>query len=818
MQKDDCCSSDEQTETKQCCSGEKNAKKDKQPDNCGCGHDHGDANESKSQVAPKGSVIDPVCGMSVKLNAGKMSAEYDGKTYHFCNPKCHAKFIADPYFYASGNNKKKKKSENKNQLYTCPMDPEIVQEGPGTCPICGMALEPMGGVSDEPNHELVDFTRRFWVSAAMAIPLIILTMGGYVGLPVREWIGEKYVIYIEFILATPVVLWAALPFFQRGWTSILTRNYNMWTLIMLGVGTAYAYSVVATFAPDLFPAGLKSEEGYMPVYFEAAAVIIALVFLGQVLELRAREKTGNAIKALLDLAPKTARRINPDGSEYDAPLENILEGDLIRVRPGESIPVDAIIIEGSSSIDESMITGESLPVAKGENDEVTGGTINKNGSLIIKAKKVGDETMLAKIIEMVANAQRSRAPIQGMVDKVASYFVPTVVLVAIIAFIVWNLYGPAPAFVFALVSAVSVLIIACPCAMGLATPMSIMTAAGKGAQNGVLIKDAAALERMAKVDVLIVDKTGTLTMGKPKLTDVIILGDIKEDELLTLVASLENSSEHPLAEAIVEGAKERGAKLLKVTGFESVTGKGVTGKVSKKQISIGNSAMMQMLNIDIKQANDKANELRATGRTAMFVAIDKKLAGIIAVSDPIKPETKDTIKKLHKLGLKIIMATGDNERTAQAVANELGIDDVLAGVLPEDKQALVSKLHKQDKLVAMAGDGVNDAPALAQSDVGIAMGTGADVAVESAGITLLGGDLSGIVRARKLAKATIRNIKQNLFFAFAYNAAGVPIAAGILYPLTGTLLSPMIAAAAMSLSSVSVISNALRLNRVKLKD
>ena len=782
---------------------------------CGCGHDHADI-KAATKATNKNVEIDPVCGMSVKTDAGKMSYEYQGKLYYFCNPKCYAKFVADPYFYLSGNNKKKPKISNENALYTCPMDPQIVQEGPGTCPICGMALEPMSGVSDEPNHELIDFTRRFWVSAIAAIPLLILTMGGFVGLPIREMIGEKYVIYIEFILATPVVLWAALPFFQRGYSSVVTRNYNMWTLIMLGVGAAYSYSVIATFLPQLFPLSMKMATGHMPVYYEAAAVIIALVFLGQVLELRAREKTGNAIKALLNLAPKTARRINPDGTEYDAPLENILQGDLIRVRPGESIPVDGVIIEGSTSIDESMITGESLPVAKSENDEVTGGTINKNGALIIKAQKVGDETMLAKIVEMVANAQRSRAPIQGMVDKVASYFVPVVVIIAISAFILWMVFGPSPAFIFAIVSAVSVLIIACPCAMGLATPMSIMTASGKGAQNGVLIKDATALEQMAKVDVLIVDKTGTLTMGKPTLTDVIILGKTQEKNFLSLVASLENSSEHPLAEAIVAGAKQRGAKISKITKFAAVTGKGASGMVGKNHVAIGNKAMMKALEISTNKAEEQADNLRKTGRTAMFVAIDKKLSGIIAVSDPIKKESKATIKKLHAQGLKIIMATGDNEKTAQAVANELGIDEVLAGVLPKDKQALVAKLHKQGKMVAMAGDGVNDAPALASADVGIAMGTGADVAVESAGITLLGGDLNGIVKARKLAKATIRNIKQNLFFAFAYNAIGVPIAAGILYPITGTLLSPMIAAAAMSLSSVSVISNALRLNRLKL--
>jgi len=642
-------------------------------------------------------------------------------------------------------------------------------------------------------------------------------MGPYFGLPIREWIGEQTTIYIEFLLATPVILWAAQPFFKRGWTSVMTWNLNMWTLIMLGVAAAYGYSVVATFFPGLFPENLQIKAGAMPVYYEAAVVIIALVFLGQVLELGARERTGDAIKALLDLAPKKARRINDDGSEYDAPVENILEGDKLRVRPGESIPVDGLVLEGRSSIDESMITGESLPVSKKEGDPVTGGTINKNGSIVMEAGKVGDETMLSKIVEMVASAQRSRAPIQGMVDKVAGYFVPVVVLVAIIAFVVWSIYGPEPAFIFALVSAVSVLIIACPCAMGLATPMSIMTAAGKGAQNGVLIKDATALERMSKVDTLIVDKTGTLTEGRPKLTDVVILNDMDENAFLSLSASLENSSEHPLAEAIVAGAEERGAKTSKVTKFEAVTGKGVQGVVGKKKIALGNKAMMDLLKVSFDDdANAQADKLRETGRTAMYVAIDNKPAGIIAVSDPIKKETAETIRELHAAGLKIIMATGDNERTAKAVAAELGIDEVLAGVLPEDKQALVARLHKEGRQVAMAGDGVNDAPALAAADVGIAMGTGADVAVESAGITLLGGDLTGIVRARKLAQATLKNIKQNLFFAFAYNAVGVPIAAGIIYPLTGTLLSPMIAAAAMSLSSVSVIANALRLRSVKL--
>ncbi len=775
-----------------------------------CGVNHS-ASKNFDDIA-----IDPVCGMSVKLNAGKKSYDYAGTIYHFCNPKCYEKFKADPYFYLSGNNKKQKKIENKNALYTCPMDPEIVQEGAGTCPICGMALEPMGGVSDEPNHELIDFTRRFWVSAIAAIPLLILTMGSMLGLPIREIIGEKISIYIEFLLATPVVLWAAWPFFARGWSSIKTWNLNMWTLIMLGVGAAYSYSVVATFLPFLFPTGLQNSSGHLAVYYEAAVVIIALVFLGQILELRARERTGDAINSLLNLAPKTARRINDDGSEYDAPLANILEGDLLRIRPGESVPVDGIVIEGSSSLDESMISGESLPIVKTIGDFLTGGTINKNGSLIMKAQKVGDETVLAKIVEMVANAQRSRAPIQGLVDKVASYFVPIVVSIAIIAFFLWLFLGPAPSFIFALVSAVSVLIIACPCALGLATPMSIMSATGKGAQNGVLIKDASALEAMDKVDVLVVDKTGTLTQGKPTLSDVVIFGKTQEKTLLSLIASIENSSEHPLAQAIVDGAIERGAKISKVKNFEAITGRGVLGQVGKKQVMLGNEAMMRDKKIDLSLALQQFDVFSNQGKTAIFVAIDNKLTGMIVVSDPIKENTKTTIKKLHQAGLKIIMATGDNEKVANALALELDIDEVKAGILPQDKQALIKQLQAKGHIVAMAGDGVNDAPALAQADVGIAMGTGADVALESAGITLLGGDISAIVKARKLSKATIINIKQNLAFAFGYNIIGVPIAAGILYPITGTLLSPMIAAAAMSLSSVSVISNALRLGRIKL--
>ncbi|AVX05394.1 cu(+) exporting ATPase [Maritalea myrionectae] len=773
-------------------------------------HDHTHHGNSDNGA----TAIDPVCGMKVDVNAGKPSLTIKGEDYHFCSQKCHDKFEADPYFYMSGGNKKKAETAPKNVKYTCPMHPEIVRDEPGSCPICGMALEPMDGVASEENHELVDFTRRLWVSVAAAIPLLILTMGPMIGLPIRQWIGENIAIWLELILATPVVLWAAQPFFARGWNSIRTTNYNMWTLIMLGVGAAYGFSVVATLFPGLLPAEVLVM-GHPPVYYEAAVVIIALVFVGQVLELRARERTGDAIRALLDLSPKTARRINDDGSEYDAPLENILIGDRLRVRPGEAVPVDGEVIEGSTAIDESMISGEPVPVEKNVGDKITGGTINKNGTLVMNATHVGEETMLSKIVAMVASAQRSQAPIQGLADKVASYFVPAVVAIAIIAFGVWFFFGPSPSILYALIAAVSVLIIACPCALGLATPMSVMTATGRGAQAGVLVREASALERMAEVDVVVVDKTGTLTEGKPSLTDIVALaGD--EDELLQLVGSLEQGSEHPLAEAIVNAAKEKNVALSETSDFEAVTGKGVLGTVSGAKLGFGNWALMQQLGATSDDAQDKAAALQEQGKTAMYLAKDGDLVAIIAVADKIKPTTKSAIAALHEQGLEVIMATGDNERTAKAVARDLNIDDVRAGVLPEDKKALVEELRAKGKKVAMAGDGVNDAPALAAADVGLAMGTGADVAVESAGITLLKGDLTGIVRARKLAKTTLRNIKQNLFFAFAYNSVGVPVAAGILFPLTGALLSPMLAAAAMSLSSVSVIGNALRLRGLKL--
>ena len=772
------------------------------------GHHHG-GHESGNQVK------DPVCGMMVDPAAGKPHMTYKGHEYHFCSDSCHSKFKADPEKYLTAQSAAA--PAIKGAQYTCPMHPEVIRDEPGSCPICGMALEPvMPSLDDGPNPELVDFTRRFWVSAICSVPLLIITMGPMVGLSVRAWIGEQTALWLEFLLATPVVLWAALPFFKRGVDSFKNRSPNMWTLIMIGVGAAYLYSVVAVLFPEMFPHSFRGHGGSVPVYFEAAAVIVTLVFLGQVLELRARERTGSAIRALLDLAPKTARRIAADGSEADVPLDEVQAGDKLRIRPGDSVPVDGIVVEGRSSVDEAMITGEPVPVEKTEGDKVIGGTVNKNGSLVMQAEKIGAETMLSQIVDMVAKAQRSRAPIQGLADRISFYFVPMVIVVAILSFIGWALWGPEPSMIYAIVAAVSVLIIACPCALGLATPMSIMTATGRGAQAGVLIKDAEALERMAKVDTLIVDKTGTLTEGRPKLTDVVAVSGIDDNTLLQLAASLEKGSEHPLADAIVAGAEAKGLKTDNVDAFEAITGKGVAGTVKGRAVALGNPAMMQDMGLDIAAIQAQADTLRAEGKTAMFVAVDNKLAGLVAVADPIKETAAEAIRTLHARGLKIIMATGDNERTARAVAAKLGLDDVRADVLPEDKKALVDELHKQGKKVAMAGDGVNDAPALAAADVGIAMGTGADVAVESAGITLLKGDLTGIARAHHLAEATIRNIKENLFFAFVYNALGIPVAAGLLYPFTGTLLSPMIAAAAMSLSSVSVIANSLRLRALKL--
>ncbi|AIC30134.1 copper-transporting ATPase protein ActP (plasmid) [Rhizobium etli bv. mimosae str. IE4771] len=760
---------------------------------------------------------DPVCGMAVDRSRAKHFLKVDGEKFYFCSAGCKTKFEADPTAYRDGNRPAAKPAP-KGTLYTCPMHPEVVSDRPGDCPKCGMALEPAGIPPDDegPNPELVDFTRRLWVSAILALPLLALGMGPMLGLPLREAIGEPQASYIELLLATPVVLWAALPFFRRAWASLVNRSPNMWTLIGLGVGTAYLYSLVATLAPGIFPMSFRGHGAAVPIYFEAAAVIVALVFVGQVLELKARERTGSAIRALLDLAPKTARRINADGSESDVPVDDIQAGDRLRVRPGERIPVDGFVLEGQSTVDESMITGEPLPLEKAMGDALTGGTMNKNGSLVMAAEKVGADMVLSRIIDMVAAAQRSRAPIQGAVDRVSAVFVPAVVVAAILAFIVWAAIGPEPSLANALLAAVAVLIIACPCALGLATPMSIMIATGRGAQEGVLIKDAEALERFSKVDTLIVDKTGTLTEGKPVLTDIVAFGGIEENRLLSLAASLERGSEHPLAEAIVSGADERGATFVEVTGFEAKTGKGVKGLAGGMPVALGNAAMLADLGVDPTALSEKAEALRGDGKTVMFVTLDGKLAGLVAVADRIKPTTSAAIKALHDSGLKIIMATGDNERTARAVAKSLGIDEVRADVLPEGKKALIEELRAKGAVIAMAGDGVNDAPALASADVGIAMGTGADVAMESAGITLVKGDLNGIVRARRLAAATMRNIRQNLGFAFGYNALGVPVAAGVLYPVFGLLLSPMIAAAAMSLSSVSVIANALRLRFAKL--
>ena len=703
-------------------------------------------------------------------------------------------------------------------IYTCPMHPEIRRPQPGDCPICGMALEPERAApgEDGPNPELVDFRRRFLVGAVLTIPLLLLTMGPLLGLPVRDWLGERLALWIELVLATPVILWAGWPFLLRGAKSFRTLNLNMFSLIGMGVTAAWGFSVVAMLAPGIFPGGFRDAEGNVGVYFEAGAVIVVLVLLGQVLELRARERTGAAIRALLDLAPKTARVIRPDGREEEIPLEEVAIGDRLRVRPGEKVPVDGEVIEGRSPVDESMLTGEPVPVEKTPGDSVTGATMNGTGGLIIEAQRVGKDTMLARIVEMVAAAQRSRAPIQKLADAVAGKFVPAVIAVAVLSFIGWSLWGPEPALAYGLVSAIAVLIIACPCALGLATPMSIMTATGRGALAGVLVKNAEALERFAEVDTLIIDKTGTLTLGKPRLVAVTPAKGFEEGEVLRLAASLERGSEHPLAAAIVDGAAERGIELANAVDFEAITGKGVTGKVDGRSVALGNARLLADIGIDTGDLAGTAGARRDEGETVMFVAVDGRSAGLIAVADPVKKTTPQALKTLHQLGFRIVMATGDNERTAKAVAARLGIDDIRAGVLPEDKARIVRELQAEGRKVAMAGDGVNDAPALAEADVGIAMGTGADVAIESAGFTLVKGDLMGIVRARRLSQATMRNIRQNLFFAMVYNAAGVPIAAGVLYPVLGLLISPIFAAAAMSLSSVSVIGNALRLRRVKL--
>jgi Cu+-exporting ATPase len=759
---------------------------------------------------------DPVCGMQVDRAAARHLAKHEGRRFYFCSAGCQSKFEAEPARYLAG--RPVPEAMPKGTQYTCPMHPEIVRDAPGDCPLCGMALEPMGIPSGDegPNPELVDFTRRFWIGTALTLPVLVLAMAPHLGLPLREAVGEGPAVWAELILATPVVLWAGWPFFVRGAKSIVNRSLNMFTLIAIGTGAAYLFSLVATLAPQVFPAGFRDAQGHVGVYYEAAAVIVVLVLLGQMLELRARERTGGAIRALLDLAAKTARVIRPDGREEEIPLEAVQVGDHLRVRPGDKMPVDGSVVEGHSVVDESMLTGEPLPVEKAQGDDVTGATINGSGSLVIEARRVGADTVLSQIVGMVAEAQRSRAPIQKLADQVAGVFVPAVVGVAVLAFVAWSIWGPSPAMAYALVAAVAVLIIACPCALGLATPMSIMTATGRGAQAGVLIRNAEALERFAKVDILIVDKTGTLTLGKPKLAAVLPEEGVAEDDLLRLAAALERGSEHPLAEAIVAGAAARGLDLPKTEDFEAITGKGVKGRVDGKSVALGNGKLLDLLGVAARAATAEADARRDQGETVMFVVIEGKLAGLVSVADPVKETTPAALKALHGEGLRIVMVTGDNERTARAVAGRLGIDEVRADVLPEEKARIVKEFQAAGARVALAGDGVNDAPALAQADVGIAMGTGADVAIESAGITLVKGDLTGIVRARRLAQATMRNIRQNLFFAFAYNAAGVPIAAGVLYPVFGLLLSPMIAAAAMSLSSVSVVGNALRLRRVKL--
>jgi Cu+-exporting ATPase len=780
-------------------------------------HDH----HNRPQVPSSGigeathMAKDPVCGANVDPRSANNSAEYGGQIYYFCSRGCKTKFAANPSSYIAAKPKPPAPA-SEDAIYTCPMHPEIRQTGPGNCPICGMALEPDVATAQEvANPELAGMTRRFWIALALSLPVVVLEMGGHL-FKLHTLISEETSNWAQFVLATPVVLWAGWPFFERGARSLATRNLNMFTLIAMGTGVAWAYSAAATLAPGLFPQAFRGADGSVAIYFEAAAVITVLVLLGQVLELRAREQTSNAIKALLGLAPKTARRLRGDNTDEEVPLDAIAVGDRLRVRPGEKVPVDGEILEGRATLDESLVTGESMPVGKDAGAKVIAGTLNQTGSFVMRAEKVGRETLLSQIVNLVAKAQRSRAPIQRLVDQVAAWFVPIVIVTALAAFAAWAILGPEPRFAYGLVAAVSVLIIACPCALGLATPMSIMAGVGRGAQSGVLIKNAEALERMEKIDTLVVDKTGTLTEGKPKVVAIRTSGDIGEDEILRLAASLERASEHPLATAIVDAAKARKLELSEPAGFDAPAGKGVSGTVDGHKLTIGNAGFLDASGIASADLAEGADELRRDGATVIFVGLDGKAAGLLAIADPVKETAIDAIKALRDEGARVVMLTGDNKTTAEAVARKLGIEDVTAGVLPGNKSTVVEGLRANGRIVAMAGDGVNDAPALAAADVGIAMGTGTDVAIESAGITLLKGDLRGIVRARRLSQATMRNIRQNLFFAFVYNAAGVPIAAGVLYPAFGILLSPVIAAAAMSLSSVSVIGNALRLRRVAI--
>jgi P-type Cu+ transporter len=777
-------------------------------------HEH-DPHHRHSSDPARGKVRDPVCGMFVDPHSAKHRHRHGGETYYFCSSGCLAKFAADPAKYLQGS-LKSTLNVSDSAIYTCPMHPQIRQVGPGFCPICGMALEPVLVTAEAvPNVELIDMSRRFWIGLVLALPVFALEMGGHL-IGLAHYVGQATSNWIQLVLATPVVLWAGWPFFVRGWDSLRTRNLNMFTLIAMGTSVAWVYSVVATVAPGIFPAAFRMSGGAVAVYFEAAAVITVLVLLGQVLELRARESTSGAIRALLDLAPKTARRIDPDRTEEEISLDEVRVADRLRVRPGEKIPVDGVVVEGRSAIDESMVTGESMPVTKEVGTPVIGGTINQSGALVIEARKVGRDTMLSQIVQLVAEAQRSRAPIQRMADQVSGWFVPTVIVVALLAFGAWAVFGPEPRLSYGLVAAVAVLIIACPCALGLATPMSIMVGVGRGAQSGVLIKNAEALEHMEKVDTLVIDKTGTLTEGKPAVTAIVPAGGFREAEVLRLAASVERASEHPLAAAIVRAADERGISTAIVTDFDSPTGKGALGQVDGKRVGLGNAKFLAELGVDTTNLANQAEALRQDGATAIFMAIDGKLAGVLAIADPVKPTTVEALNSLKSDGMRVVMLTGDNWTTARAVARRLGIDEVEAEVLPDQKSTVVQRHKSAGRVVAMAGDGVNDAPALAAADVGIAMGTGTDVAMESAGVTLLKGDLMGIVRARRLSQAVMRNIRQNLFFAFVYNALGVPVAAGVLYPLFGILLSPIIAAAAMSLSSVSVVANSLRLRRIGL--
>jgi Cu+-exporting ATPase len=807
------------------------------------------------------AVKDPVCGMDVTPGDAAGSYEFEGQVYYFCNPSCLERFQAEPAKYLGHTTESGQESAHGEQVqgspggytcpmhpdvhtekpgacpecgmaleklyetaaptkteYVCPMHPEVVQDKPGACPKCGMALEPRTVTAEEEeNPELAEMKRRFWISLILTAPVLLLAMSDHIpGQPVQRALSSRLMAWIEFVLATPVVLWGGWPFFVRGWRSIVNRSLNMFTLISVGTGTAYFYSVVATLFPGIFPTSFRGDGGQVAVYFEAAAVITTLVLLGQVLELRARSQTSSAIKALLGLAPKTARLLRDDGTEEDIPLEAVQPGQRLRVRPGEKIPVDGSVLEGTSSVDESMVTGEPIPVEKKAGDSLTGGTVNGTGGLVMRAERVGSDTLLAQIVRMVSEAQRSRAPIQRLADVVSSYFVPAVVGIAVITFVVWALVGPQPRLAYALVNAVAVLIIACPCALGLATPVSIMVGTGRGAMAGVLIKNAESLEILEKVDTLVVDKTGTLTEGKPRLTGVKTLGHAPESEVLRLAASLERGSEHPLAAAIVAGAQEKGLQLTDVSDFQSLTGEGVTGKVSGHTVALGNRKLFERLKVELGDLLTQAESLREEGQTVMFVGVDNQASGLIAVADPIKESTPEAIRLLHDSGISIVMLTGDSRSTAQAVAKKLGIDQVEAEVLPERKGEVVKQFQAQGHVVAMAGDGINDAPALAQAQVGIAMGTGTDVAMESAGVTLVKGDLRAIARARRLSHGTMRNIRQNLFWALVYNTVGVPVAAGILYPVFGLLLSPMIAAAAMTFSSVSVISNALRLRRLPL--